>query len=389
MRESLNGTLNQIQLKITSSSNTKEIAIFKDLQLYLIKKLCYFEKMAGFYERATSIFQSLVELNIFQSESVQKTYDKVARLAKFQEYYEQYELPKTGELLVHTGWPDCEKKLGEVQKEFKTDFIGIFEEKVIAEKTNPAQNFDRFVEQIRYYIPEDLEKTDVNGLMEWMSGENTTMNYWRPANTEFDKERIAESADSIVLFEDIQNYLYTVHQESFKMEVIDTLFELLDLPPIFSGVFQRTSYTSTNYLYSTKLQRDLEKAFNDTLDINNETFQICGIETHELFLKYPHSSYIAAAIEKSPLFVSRLEYARRMLYHLNNLVPDCNNILSYILYIESLYSQISGAFSLEEIKKSEKRIEDLLKKYQKNYYLYIMYTEHVLLKRKWEILTFI
>jgi len=165
------------------------------------------------------------------------------------------------------------------------------------------------------------------------------------------------------------------------MEVIDSLFELLDLPPIFSGVFQRTSNTSTNFLYSTKLQRDLEKAFNDTLDINNETFQISGIETHELFLKYPQSSYIASAIENSRLFVSRLEYARRLLYHLNNLVPDCNNILSYIVYLESLYSQISGSFEIEEIKKSEKRIEDLLKKYQKNYYLYIMYTEHVLLKQ--------
>jgi len=106
MRESFNATLNQIQMKIASSSNTKEIAIFKDLQLYLIKKLCYFEKMAGFYERATGIFQSLTELNIFQAESVQKTYDKTAKLARFQEYYEQYELPKTGELILNTGWPD-------------------------------------------------------------------------------------------------------------------------------------------------------------------------------------------------------------------------------------------------------------------------------------------
>ena len=106
MRESFNATLHQIQMKIASSSNTKEIAIFKDLQLYLIKKLCYFEKMAGFYERATGIFQSLTELNLFPSDGVKTIYDKTARLAKFQEYYEQYELPKTGELLVHTGWPD-------------------------------------------------------------------------------------------------------------------------------------------------------------------------------------------------------------------------------------------------------------------------------------------
>ena len=53
------------------------------------------------------------------------------------------------------------------------------------------------------------------------------MTYWRPANSELDAQRVAESPDSIVLFEDIQNYLYTVHQESFKIEILDMLFELL------------------------------------------------------------------------------------------------------------------------------------------------------------------
>ena len=106
MRESFNETLTQLQTAISSSSNTKDISIFKDLQLYLIKKLCYFEKMAGFNERGIGIFQSLVELNIFLPENMFKVHDKNARLKNFQEFYEQYELPKTGELIDHTGWPD-------------------------------------------------------------------------------------------------------------------------------------------------------------------------------------------------------------------------------------------------------------------------------------------
>lgn len=106
MRESFNESLINIQERISRASNTKEITIFKHLQLYLIKKLCYFEKMAGFTERATGIFQSLAELNIFVPESAQKIHDKNLRMQKYQEYYEKYELPRTGELINHTGWPD-------------------------------------------------------------------------------------------------------------------------------------------------------------------------------------------------------------------------------------------------------------------------------------------
>lgn len=134
------------------------------------------------------------------------------------------------------------------------------------------------------------------------------------------------------------------------------------------------------------MQSDFEKVSSGSFDASKGEFQISGVETHELFLRYPNISFIAAAVEKNPLYISRIEYARRLLYHLNNMVPECDNILGYIFYIESLYSQMSGAFSVEEITKSEKRIEDLLKKYQKNFYLYIMYTEHVTLKSKLSLL---
>lgn len=60
-----------------------------------------------------------------------------------------------------------------------------------------------------------------------MVGEYDALNYWRPANSEYDNQRVTESADSIVLFEDIESYLETVYQEPFKMEILDMLLELL------------------------------------------------------------------------------------------------------------------------------------------------------------------
>ena len=106
MRESFTENLNKIQDRMNTSGNTKEISIFKELQLYLIKKLCYFEKMSGFTERATGILQSLVEVNIFVPESLKFVYNKDLRFKKYQEYYEAYEYPRVGELIKHEGWAE-------------------------------------------------------------------------------------------------------------------------------------------------------------------------------------------------------------------------------------------------------------------------------------------
>ena len=125
------------------------------------------------------------------------------------------------------------------------------------------------------------------------------------------------------------------------------------------------------------LQSGLEKVFLETNTENQKGYQLTGVETHELFLRYPRIASMASVTQKQPLYISRIEYARRLLYHLNKIVPDCNNILSYIFYIESLYLELSQTFNTDEVTKSGKRIENLLKGYQKNYYLYIMYTEHV------------
>ena len=119
-----------------------------------------------------------------------------------------------------------ETNIAAVQEEFAKDFIGVFEKVTLVTFSRP-QAINKFIEDIVDYIPEDLEGSNIRPLLGWMVGEFDSLNYWRPANSEFDKQRVAESADSIVLFEDIENYLETVYQESFKMEILDMLFELL------------------------------------------------------------------------------------------------------------------------------------------------------------------
>lgn len=147
-------------------------------------------------------------------------------------------------------------------------------------------------------------------------------------------------------------------------------------------MFLKTNHTSVSLIYSTLLQSGLEEAFLENGNQNKKDYQITGIETHDLFLRFPNITSLAAVAKKQPLYVSRIEYVRRLLYHFNKIVPDCDNVLSYIVYIESLYSELSQTFKEDEVVKSEKRMAALLKKYQKNYSLYIMYAEHVFKKSK-------
>ncbi len=126
---------------------------------------------------------------------------------------------------------DLSKKLfsennpSKVKEEFSKDFIGFFENNTT--KSTKLDAYKKFIDVFNHNIIEQFEGSDSNLLVEWVFNEFYTMNCWRPAKPEFDHERVDESPDSIVLFEDIQNYLYTVHQETFKMDILDSLFELL------------------------------------------------------------------------------------------------------------------------------------------------------------------
>jgi hypothetical protein len=57
--------------------------------------------MSGFTERSTGILQSLVEVNLFVPDSLKTTFNKDIRFKKYQDYYETYEYPHVGELIVH------------------------------------------------------------------------------------------------------------------------------------------------------------------------------------------------------------------------------------------------------------------------------------------------
>jgi len=111
-------------------------------------------------------------------------------------------------------------------KEFQENFIGKFEDQII--NARPMNDlYHEFVQDICLYLPENFEEGNTRSLAEWLFQEYYSMSFWRPANNSYDKRRIQDSPDSIVLFDDIQNYLILVHQESFKMELINNLLQIL------------------------------------------------------------------------------------------------------------------------------------------------------------------
>ena len=47
---------------------------------------------------------------------------------------------------------------------------------------------------------------------------------WRPANSKFDSEIVEKSPDAIVLYEDIEQYLILVSLDSFKIDMLNSIF---------------------------------------------------------------------------------------------------------------------------------------------------------------------
>jgi len=140
--------------------------------------------------------------------------------------------------------------------------------------------------------------------------------------------------------------------------------------------------TSVSYIYSEKLQGDLDLIFNQKYQAGRNSFQLGGVDINDLFLKYPRMSFILELIDRNPLYLSRLEYARRLLGHLNNKIPENNQILNYLFYIECIYTRLGEPYTTGEIKDSKKRIKNMLKANDKNIFLWIMYAEHTYLKGK-------
>jgi hypothetical protein len=113
-----------------------------------------------------------------------------------------------------------------MSQELKEKFIGIFETKLLPFSQTKEAKFHQFVDLSMHFLPENLQET-TQDLIEWLGEEFESLKTWRPANNSYDKARIEESEDAIVLYDDIQNYLIFVNQETFKIELINNLLQLL------------------------------------------------------------------------------------------------------------------------------------------------------------------
>jgi hypothetical protein len=133
-------------------------------------------------------------------------------------------------------------------------------------------------------------------------------------------------------------------------------------------------------MYSKKLQLDFEKISNGSFEPGKNVSQIIGIEMNDLYLRYPRLDYVVSLCVKDMQFLSRVEYARRLLGHLSTQISDCNQILSYTFYIDVVLSRVSEVVQVDEIKESKKRLKNMLKANEKNIFLWIMYAEQAYLK---------
>lgn len=57
----------------------------------------------------------------------------------------------------------------------------------------------------------------------------------------------------------------------------------------------------------------------------------------DLLHRFPKAEYIVELIKINPDYLSKLEYARRILTHLNAKIKNNNHILVYLLFIETVY----------------------------------------------------
>ena len=223
-------------------------------------------------------------------------------------------------------------------------FIGFFEKDVGNQLSQTINYSSKFIKESILYLPEEQDKD----LLDWMIQEQKQITMWRPANSKFDSEIVEKSPDAIVLYEDIEQYLILVSLDSFKIDMLNSIFQLLDLPPVFGSVFLDQNSPCVTQLYSELLQCELGNIIEqrDIIDENNQQqyginhLSIIGIDLCDLFLRYPRFSYFEKMITIDESFLPKIEYARRVLGHLNNKIPKNNHVLMYLMYIEILYSKV-------------------------------------------------
>ena len=80
---------------------------------------------------------------------------------------------------------------------------------------------------MKQHWAETSDSLETEGFEEWLNKEKLSLQQWRPANNAYDKQRIAENADSIALYEDIESALHIINQQEQLLDLINHLATLL------------------------------------------------------------------------------------------------------------------------------------------------------------------
>ncbi|CAD8072123.1 unnamed protein product [Paramecium primaurelia] len=312
-----------LQKLINETTRAQLVQLFKRIYIELIQQISFYESEMGFKERSVGILQALCEMNLFAPKHLQRTYDLEEKVKEFRNYWDLN--VRTGEQNDY-GWRDT--------PELKEDFIGYFDSSLqIQEQEDQIQQFLSFQQLKR----------------------------WRPANQRFDIEWIKQNVDAVVIYEDIEPYLYIFNDQESKLNIVSILLQQIGYPPIDSYILpQINQFHSADMCYN--------KISFDYLQ-------------NEFFIKY--QSIFQCKLQNN---LSQFVYVKRLL---EKVYQQINNQF-LLVYLFMLYGILYLNNDLiapnqvlqQELKSGLKQIKNILKDQQNNLVLWILYHEIESLKKQ-------
>ncbi|CAD8110888.1 unnamed protein product [Paramecium sonneborni] len=312
-----------LQKLINETTRVQLIQLFKRIYIELIQQISFYESEMGFKERSIGILQALCEMNLFAPKHLQRTYDLNEKVKEFKNYWDLN--LRTGEQSEY-GWIET--------PQLKEDFIGYFDQNMkFSEQNDQIQQFLSFQQLSR----------------------------WRPANQLFDIEWIEQNVDSVVIYEDIEPYLYIFNDQESKLNLVSILLQQIGFPPIDQYILpQINSFHSADMCYN--------KIAFDYLQ-------------NEYFIKY--QSIFQCKLQNN---LSQFIYVKRLL---EKVYLQINNqfllIYLFMLYgILYLHNDLIAPNQVlqQELKSGLKQMKNILKDQQNNLVLWILYQEIESLKKQ-------
>lgn len=214
--------------------------------LQVFYEACIFEKQAGYTERSIALFQALIEINLFCPVSL-LTWE--SQMRAFREFWES-ETPRFGEDNAQ-GWANWLTQLQSKEpttdsKEDLFNFQISMDDFTQQEPDDPLQAYSaRYDEEEYMEADDDDDNNDDEDILdriaekkvfqEWMKEEDKRSNMqWQPCRPLKDANIIDACPDRIVMFEDVQDYLFPITSEQLLQQLILLFLESLGISVMYT-----------------------------------------------------------------------------------------------------------------------------------------------------------